>query len=272
MSFWFQAKAFIKYKWRAKDEHSVHSPFVFRFYTQVLAKGKIFSDFREIEVSRKNLLQDERALPFTEMGAGSHVLSSASRQVNKLAASSLQEQEIAQMLYRLVNEFKPLNIIELGTSLGITSMYLARSYSKSHVYTLEGNAAVQEMAQEQFDKAEIRNITPIIGNFDETLQPLLNSVTQVDLVYFDGNHRYEPTVRYFEACLKKSTEQSVFVFDDIHWSEEMEKAWEYIKHHPSVMISIDIYKLGIVFFRKNQPKQHYILKTGLAENKLPEWF
>lgn len=206
------------------------------------------------------------------MGAGSQVLSSNTRQVSQLASSSLQEEEIAQMLYRLVNEFKPAAIIELGTSLGITSVYLAKAVSKAQVYTLEGNAAVQDIAKEQFATAGLQNITAITGNFDNTLQPLLDSLQKVDLVYFDGNHRYEPTVRYFEACLKKATEQSVFVFDDIHWSAEMERAWEYVKKHPSVMISIDIYKLGIVFFRKNQPKQHYILKNKVVDNKLPEWF
>ena len=199
------------------------------FISKSLAKGKIFTDFSEIEVLRKNLLVDPRNLPFTEMGAGSQVLSSNTRQVSRLAESSLQEEEIAQMLYRLVNEFKPAIIIEIGTSLGITSVYLAKAVSKTKVYTLEGNATVQDIAKEQFAKAALKNMTAITGNFDQTLQPLLDSVPQVDLVYFDGNHRYEPTVRYFEACLTKSTEQSVFVFDDIHWSAEMERAWEYVK-------------------------------------------
>ena len=106
------------------------------------------------------------------------------------------------------------------------------------------------------------NIEIVEGNIDQTLAPTLAALgAPVDFVFFDGNHRYAPTLQYFELCLAHRTDESVFVFDDIHWSPGMERAWEVIKAHPDVRLTVDLFHIGLVFFRKNQPKQHFSLRV-----------
>ena len=166
---------------------------------------------------------------------------------------------VSKILFEIVNYFPIQNSIEIGTSLGISTLYIAHAKKNTPVYTLEGCPETAKIAQENFKNHQLNNIQLIQGNFNATLQPLVNSLTQVDFVFFDGNHQKQPTINYFEICLQKAHEKSVFVFDDIHWSEEMEQAWAYIKNHPKITVTIDLFWIGIVFFRTEQVKEHFII-------------
>ena len=116
------------------------------------------------------------------------------------------------------------------------------------------------MARRNFEQLSISNVDVVVGNIDETLIAQIADLATIDFVFFDANHRYEPTVRYFETCLKKKHNDTVFVFDDIHWSNEMEQAWAYIGRHPSVRVTIDLFWVGLVFFRHEQLKQDFVLR------------
>jgi predicted O-methyltransferase YrrM len=99
------------------------------------------------------------------------------------------------------------------------------------------------------------------GNFDNLLPPVIAQLSSIDLAYIDGNHRYQPTVNYFHQFLSKAGNQTILIFDDVHWSEEMEKAWEEIKAHPAVQCTIDIFFLGFVFFREEfKVKQNFVIR------------
>jgi predicted O-methyltransferase YrrM len=153
------------------------------------------------------------------------------------------------LMYRLAMYYKPQTIIELGTSLGITTAYLATGSPGADVYTIEGSAAINQVAKQHFRELGLKNIKDCVGNFDDKLPEILSRLQRVDLVYIDGNHRYEPTVHYFSQLLPHSGNDTILVFDDIHWSPEMEQAWEEIKSHPSVRCSVDLFFIGFVFFR-----------------------
>ena len=144
--------------------------------------------------------------------------------------------------------------------MGLTTAYLSKVDKNIKVYSFEGCDETAKIAQENFEKLALENIEIIVGNIDETLPEKLNKTAHLDFVFFDANHRYEPTIRYFQQCLEKSHDESCFIFDDIYWSEEMKQAWQTIQNHKSVSISIDLFWVGIVFFRKKQPKQHFVLK------------
>jgi predicted O-methyltransferase YrrM len=88
----------------------------------------------------------------------------------------------------------------------------------------------------------------------------LNSLPKLDLVFFDGNHQKVPTLDYFHHCLTKAHENSIFIFDDIHWSSEMDEAWQQIQGHEQVSLTIDLFQFGLVFFRKGIAKQHFTLR------------
>ncbi|PRY12338.1 methyltransferase family protein [Pontibacter ummariensis] len=215
--------------------------------------------YDHVETLRHELLQDEQQLKITDLGAGSQNSNSQTRKVKDIARTSAKPTKYGQLLFRLVNYFQPEIIFELGTSLGITTSYLAEARKEGRVFTFEGCPSVAKVARENIKHLGLKNITLVEGNLDETLEQQLNKIERLDFAFFDGNHRYAPTLRYFESCLAKHHEHSVFVVDDIYWSPEMKKAWREIKQHPAVKQTVDLYYVGLVFFRSAQPKEHFTL-------------
>jgi predicted O-methyltransferase YrrM len=256
----YTAYKYLIYRLKSVDEHGVHSPFVFELTTTVIYNKVKFYNFQKIEELRGKLLQSSREINLIDLGAGSAKSLKNKRKVSEIALHSAKSPKYAQLLFRLANYFQPKTILELGTSLGISTSYLASVNSESAVFTIEGSEEIAEIAKNNFQELELTNIRSISGNFDSELPLLLERIETLDFVFFDGNHRKEPTLNYFEQCLKKATEKSVFVFDDIYWSKEMTEAWEEIKKNERVSVTIDLFFIGIVFFRKEQAKQHFVIK------------
>lgn len=235
---------------------------MFGLYTSVVRHTGTFSAYARVEARRAELLNSAASISVTDFGAGSHTGAGQQRRIADIARTAAKPPGLAQLLFRLANYFRAATILELGTSLGLTTAYLAAADSRSQVFTLEGCPNVAAVARETLAALHLTNVSIVEGNIDDTLAPTLSALpAPVDFAFFDGNHRYEPTLRYFELCLAHRTDNSVFVFDDIHWSEEMERAWEFIKAHPDVTMTVDLFYIGLVFFRKNQPKQHFWLRT-----------
>ena len=239
----------------------MHSPFVFQFILHVLNNKSGYLSAKEIEDLRRELQQDERLLTIEDLGAGSRVSSTKQRTVQQLAKAALKPPKYAQLLFRLVKHYQPQIIVELGTSLGVTTSYLANANPAANITTIEGSKAVAEIATENFSRLGFKNTQLLQGNFDDLLPSLISHLPSVDLAYIDGNHRYQPTIDYFHQFLSKTHNNSILVFDDIHWSKEMEQAWEEIKSHPSVKCSVDIFFLGFIFFRSEfKVNQHFSIR------------
>ncbi|MGB0525564.1 MAG: O-methyltransferase [Flammeovirgaceae bacterium] len=254
-----QVKAYLNYLWHAKNEKEITAPFVAELYTDVIKSVKAYYQFSELEALRSKLLKDEQVLAVTDFGAGSRVMKSNQRKISEIAEHSLGSQKECELLFKLVNHLKPDVMLELGTSLGLNTIYQAIPQSFNTFYTFEGCPNIAEIAQRNFDHFKVKPEL-IIGNLDETLAETVSSLEKIDYAYFDANHRYEPTVNYFNICLKKAHEHTLFVFDDIHWSAGMEKAWEEIRTHERVTLSIDLFSVGLVFFRKDEEKTHFTLR------------
>jgi predicted O-methyltransferase YrrM len=236
--------------------HGVHSPFVFDFITNVLRDKRSFYCYTAIEQLRTTLLHDHHTIEVEDFGAGSAVIKTRQRKVSAIAASSLKSKKYGQLLFRIVQYYQPATIIELGTSFGITTAYLASGHPQAKVFTCEGAPAIAAIAQQQFDALGLHQVTLITGDFTHTLPHLLQEHSSVDLAYIDGNHRRQPTLDYFEQLLAHTHDKSILIFDDIHWSREMEEAWAIIQKHPAVTLSIDLFFIGLVFvsrdFREKQ--------------------
>lgn len=248
--------------------HGMHSPFVYDFIINVLNDDRDFYAYTEIENLRKQLLKDESIIEVKDFGAGSSQLSSSQRKASDIARHSLKPKKYAQLLFRMVNYYKPKNILELGTSLGITTAYLASPSHQCKVITMEGADGIAAIAEKNFKLLGLNNVELIKGNFDETLSPVIHQLSTclpdrevVNFAFIDGNHRKEPTLRYFEQLLPVTNNDTILVFDDIHWSEEMEAAWKQIKKHPQVKCTIDLFFIGIVLLRKEfKEKQHFTIR------------
>lgn len=241
--------------------HGIHSPFVFDFVTNILSDKRGFYCYKTVEYIREELQQNDALLNIEDYGAGSHTKPLQQRTISSIASSALKPAKFSQLLFRMVNHYHPQTILELGTSLGITTSYLAYAKNDANVITMEGAPEIAAVAKQNFAKLQLKNIEQVTGNFDDTLPEVLQSLPSADFVFVDGNHRKKPTLTYFEQLLVKKSEHSVFIFDDIHWSREMEEAWQQIKAHEAVTLSIDLFFIGIVFFRKeNKEKQHFAIR------------
>ena len=255
--------AYLRYLSRARDEHSLHSPFLFLLYTQIVRpdnRGELI--FAPIRALRKILRRDREIIAITDLGAGSKVNASRNRTIGDIARHSQKPARFGRLLFRLIRYFRASTIVDLGTSLGLTTAYLAAA-TRLHggqVLTFEGCPQTAAMARRSFEQLGLQNVMVVVGNIDQTLAPQIAGLARIDFIFFDANHRYEPTIRYFEICLTNRHNDTVFVFDDIHWSDEMERAWAYIRNHPAVSVTVDLFWVGLVFFRHEQPKQDFVLR------------
>ncbi len=256
-------KKYIQYYWQANNSrgHGMHSPFVFNFITKVLNDTTEYSDYKKVEALRQQLLQNNTVIEVQDFGAGSVTTKSNQRKISAIAKHAAKPKKFGQLLYRMVQQYKPNTILELGTSLGITSSYLAWGNPQAKLITLEGAPSIANTAQQNFTQLQLQNIQQVVGPFEGTLDKTLAQNPTIDFAFLDGNHRYEPTVNYFNQLLPHIHNDTILIFDDIHWSLEMEQAWQEIMAHESVQCSIDLFFIGIVLFRKEfKEKQHFAIR------------
>jgi predicted O-methyltransferase YrrM len=257
------AKKYLRYYITASNGkgHGIHSPFVFDFIKHVKNDKKEYTCYEEIEKERKKLLANESVIEVEDFGAGSSVIKTNKRVVKNIARSSLKPKKFSQLLFRIVNYYQPKTIIELGTSLGITTSYLAKANAGATIFTCEGAKNIAAIAQQTFNNLDIKNISLTKGDFDQTLPAVLSQIKNIDLAFIDGNHRKAPTLAYFARLLERSNPSTILIFDDIHWSHEMEEAWAEIQQHPAVTLTIDLFFIGIVCINTDfKAKQHFTLR------------
>ena len=251
---------YLHHYFTAGNEHGLHSPFVFELYSGTIRPKKNYYIFHQIENLRNELINSKEMIQVIDFGAGSQVEKGNLRSVSSIAKHSEKSPELAQLIFKLVNHFRPEIIFDLGTSLGLTTIYESFAREEANIYTFEGCPNTAKIALKNFARLKRKNIKMVEGNIDQTLPATVNQISKIDFAFFDANHRLEPTLRYFNTCMEKVHEHTVFIFDDIHWSDEMEQAWEKIKEDKRVMLTIDLFYIGLVFFRKGQPKQNFKLR------------
>jgi predicted O-methyltransferase YrrM len=240
--------------------HGIHSPFVFDLVSRIF-RNKIDPDIvLTIENIRKKNISDKRIISVLDLGAGSSKMKTSLRKVSEIAEYSSVPQKYGVLLANLAAEFGKPAIIEFGTSLGISAMYMAKACPDALVYTLEGCSSISEIAEENFSIAGIENIRLLNGSFDDLIPELKRLALKPGLVFIDGNHKKEPVTRYFKEMAEISDTGTVIVLDDIHHSSEMEEAWDEIKMHEKTTFTIDICRLGFVFFREGMNHFNYVIR------------
>jgi predicted O-methyltransferase YrrM len=256
----FLVSEYFRYRWKALTAHGVHSPFIYQFIEEVLYADKPYYAFTEIEELRSSLRRDPSVLTIEDFGAGSHSNSGTTRPIASIVKHAARTPKFGRLLFRIVDFAQPKQMLELGTSLGIGSLYMAKASNSTQFITIEGSKEIALRARQHFNQLQATHITSMIGEFDTVLPELLANHS-FDLVFIDGNHQKEPTIRYFEWLAKNYTENMILIFDDIHWSPDMLAAWEIICADHRVRCSIDIFQFGLVFFRTDfKEKQHFVLK------------
>ena len=251
---------YFAYIFKSKNKHAAQAPFLYELITEVIEKKTEDYTCQKIESLRKELCKQERIINITDFGAGSTINNSKTRKVKDVAMNSAKNAKFGKLLYRIIQFYKPKNIIELGTSLGISTSYLAKANSNAKVFTFEGCPETAKIAEENFEKQNIKNTSIIIGDFNLTLTQKLKEIKTIDFAFIDGNHQQNPTINYFEKCLKYANNNTIFVFDDIHWSNGMENAWKYIRTHTRTTLTIDLFFVGIVFVKSELSKEDFTIR------------
>ena len=259
--FWL-IKNYVIYLLKSKSRYHIHSPFVFDLVENVFKNKTITGDLKKIDAFKKSLAKSKTIIETVDFGAGAHqkAYTTSFQKVGNIVKNRSQRNAQAHLLHRLARNFKPENVLEFGTAAGFSTAYIKSAIPESRMVSMEGCTNLANVARQTLKQLHIQNVEIRIGNFDVLLPLILKEFDTLDFVFFDGNHREKPTLDYFNQCVEHANENSLFIFDDIHWSQGMDKAWKAIKNDKRVNLTIDLFWLGLVFFRKGAPKQDFIIR------------
>ncbi len=251
------AKRFLSHWLKAVDQHSLQAPFIYDFYTRVVKHKPKSQKLLYVQELRRNLLKDQTTIEVTDFGTGND--KHRRRAICDIAKKSNQI-KVSQLLYNIADRYKPMVIVELGTSLGLGTLHLAAAAPLAKIITIEGCPETSEKAQCNFQVLGFEQIQLVTGSLEQTLAPVLSNLDRIDLLFIDANHQYRTTLKYFSLCLPKIHQKSIVVLDDIHWSEEMEHAWKQIIRHDQVRLTVDLFRVGVAFFDRSLSKSHHVLE------------
>ena len=254
----YNIKQYIKFLFKSTNQHGVHSPFVYHLITKCFYDKTNYSAYKQLKSYKKLLLNNKNTMVINDLGAGSQIAKSNTRKVSQIAKNAGTTTSRAKLLCRLTQYFKPNSILELGTSLGIATHAMSLGHPASKITTIEGCPNISKFSEDNFKTFNLSNIDLLTGNFSDIIQTLKSNT--YDLIFFDGNHQKEATIDYFETLLQTTHNDTVFIFDDIYWSKGMTEAWKTIIQHPKVTVSIDTFFWGFVFFRREQNKEHFVIR------------
>lgn len=254
----YQVLQYIKFLFSSTNQHGVHSPFVYDLVTKCFYDNTQYKDYKALKAYKKSLLTSKATIEVTDLGAGSKVLKTNTRAVSSIAKTAVSYQKRMRLMYRLFKYFKPNNALELGTSLGAATYAMTLGNSESKITTIEGCPNISSFTASLLSDKQT-NINFVNGHFKDNI-PTLTQETY-DIIFFDGHHNKAATLDYFETLLPKVHNDTLFIFDDIYWSKGMTEAWEMIKQHPRVTVTIDTFFWGFVFFRKEQAKEHFKIRV-----------
>lgn len=254
-------KSYLTFLWHSKNQHGVHSPFVYNLVTKCFYDKKKHPEYTILKNYRNSLLANKNTIEVTDFGAGSRVFKSNTRAINQIAKNAGIAPKRAELLFRIVRYFQPETILEIGTSLGLATSALSLGNKNAKIITLEGCSNTLSIATIQLQQFNFNTIEYVNTEFSSYLSNCQLKTENCQLIYFDGNHSKKATLEYFELLLPTINNNSVWIFDDIHWSADMEEAWTIIQNHPKVSVTIDTFQWGIVFFRSEQEKEHFTIRV-----------
>lgn len=238
--------------------HGIHSPAVYEFVSKVLFSNYANEDLRKSDLLIKELRNNQELVAFTEYGSGSFRLPEKKRKISDIASKAGVRKKFGHLLYRMVSYYCPEEIIETGTSVGVSTFYIAAGmHRESKLYTIEGNEAVQQIAKSTIEKLGKPQMEFISGLFEKELSALLARLSHLQFAFLDGNHSYQATMLYFNQVDRKM-EKGIIVLDDIYLNHGMEKAWKEIQQLSNV--TIDLYYMGIVLKGEILTPGHYRIR------------
>ncbi len=253
---------YTQYARRAQTLLRLHSPFVYALSQEAIKDKRHYYAFDDISFIRKEMSKSDQQIRVVDYGAGSQRMTNqagAQRPISKIAKTAGIPEKYGKLLYRLVKHLQPKTMLELGTSFGLGTMYLSSPDRSATMHTIEGCPSTAQLAQLNCMALDLDNVQVHNGPFKNVLPTVLKSIDRLDLAFIDGDHKGISTWEYFEQCYAKAHNDSCFIFDDINWSSDMWNCWQRIANDPRVTVAVDLYRMGFVFFRKEQAKEYFTL-------------
>jgi predicted O-methyltransferase YrrM len=253
----YQFWEYIQFLARSTNQHGVHSPFVYHLVTQGIYRTDE-SVLTPLFVFRKQLLQNRDRIDVGHYGAGSKTNTDSQRSISDLVKNVGITPGKARLLYKLINYRQPQTILELGTSLGLSSACIALAAPQAKIVTVDGSTEVIKLAKEHWHQLHLKNIEAVQQNFNQFIQ--VDTMERYDCILFDGDHSRDATLQYFHQLLPTCHSESMWILDDIHWSKGMSEAWSEIKRHSAVSVTIDFFYYGVVFFKHELSKENFVIR------------
>lgn len=247
---------YIKYRWNAKSRHGIHSPFVYDFVDVCIRHEVGSEDAVFLNELFQTLQSNSKEISIQDFGAGSKKLGNT-RKISSIFKTSSSKGKYGELLYRLAKHYQPKEILELGTSLGVGSSYFALGSKNSHVTTIEACENTRSVALNQLQRLD--NIESKAATFDQYIKQLPKD-KQFDLIFIDGHHDGKALMDYLDRLQQHSHDETIFVLDDIRWSDSMKSAWDKIVSDPRFHLSMDLFRVGIVLRREYQEKEHFVIR------------
>lgn len=260
-----QLISYIKYYTAAKTIHSAHSPFLYDFLLNTIENRRRYYAFNDFDHLRRLMALNKEKIGLTDYGAGSHTLTEEKRRISDILQTSVSGENQCRVLFNIARFMQAKHILELGSSLGISTLYLSQGHPTAKVYTIEGDPEIHHIARANYDLFH-PEIVSMCGKFDAILPELLPRIPPIDLVFIDGNHRYDATLNYHTMIKKWVSSRAVLVYDDIYWSTEMTRAWQELIQDDHFQISIDCFHYGILIKHPEASKEHF---TIIEKRKKP---
>jgi predicted O-methyltransferase YrrM len=256
----YRQRKYLRFLLKANNQHGVHSPFVYQLITQCFYKKTPKNLWRKYLNARQEVFDHQKKNKVTAFAVESKVFKNNERPVSNVVNLVGISNKKAKILIKTISYFKPKNILEIGTSLDLETTAIKIGNKNAAITTLESCPKKSIMGQELFEKNNFNAIEILNSDFSKA-DPKYTQNKQFDCVFFDRNQTKQATLNYFEECLKTIHNDSIFIFDAIYWTAEIQEAWSFIKKHPKVTVTIDVFYFGIVFFRKEQEKEHFKIRV-----------
>ena len=250
-------REYLWYVLKARHRHGfgVHSPFAYDVITKVFEEKSSYYIYNEVEKERRRLLHDRTSIFFDDYGTGK----SGERRVCDIARRALKNTDEAQLIFRTALYQKPRFVIELGTSLGLTTAYLSKAVGGGKCHTFDGCEKVVEQAKQvACNCGTAENTVFHVGDIVDVLPKVIQNIESVDVVFMDANHTKEATLAYYSIIEPKLSSNSVLIMDDIHSSKGMREAWDEIRQSEKARVSFDMYGLGIIYYNESLSRKDYI--------------
>jgi len=248
---------YIKYQWKAKRRHGVHSPFIYDLTDKCFRlplSNELATKLNKLDSSLKN---DSRSIEISDFGAGSKKMND-NRKISSIYKTSSSRGKFGKILFQLVSHYKPKKVLEFGTSLGLGTVCMASGNSLTEVTTIEGCPNTYTIAQDNFQMVGLSNIQSLNLTFNDYIETLSDEI--FDLVFIDGHHDGTALRHYLEKLQGHTHNATIFVLDDIRWSDSMFEAWNEIQSDPQYHVTIDLFRMGMIVRREEQEKEHFVIR------------